>query len=44
MDGFVKGRKTFRTTPGVVAPVTLGMDSNIEKVQQLLLQNHHLSL
>ena len=34
MDGFMKGGKMFKMTPGVVAPWT---DSNIEKVRQLLL-------
>jgi len=41
----MKGRKMFKTTPGVVA--TLGLywnDNNIEKVWHQLLQNCHLSL
>lgn len=31
-------------TPGVVAPLESQMNGNIEKVWQLLLQNHHPSL
>jgi anti-sigma-K factor RskA len=43
MDGFVKGKKTFKTTPEVVAPLSQ-THSNIEKVSHMFTQNCYLSL
>jgi hypothetical protein len=44
MDGFVKGKKTFKTNPRSGRPSESRTDDNIENVRQLLLQNRHLSL
>ena len=45
MDGFVEAGKIFKMTPALVTPLeSRRTEGNIKKVQQLLLQNCHLSL
>jgi hypothetical protein len=44
MDSFVEGGKMFKTTSALVTPLESQTEGSIKKVQQLFLQNCHLSL